>query len=274
MRTLLVARKEFVDATRSRTLWAIVGLVAVMTTLSTVLTMVVPGGATVYDAIGGMAQIAGALVPIVALVAAYLSIAGERESGSIKVLLGLPPTRGSVLLGKFLARGLVVVAGILAGYLVAAAVTVAVFGGLPLTVFVGTAVLAAGLGVVFVGIAIGISAATASRSRAVTFSVAVYLLLTLLWDLVPQLLALGLGTGGEGAQPWLLFVRSLSPTGAFNALIVEMLGLSTGMPGIAKAVDGPVPFYLQPWAMVAILVLWTAIPVALGYRAFERADIN
>ncbi|MFB6070250.1 MAG: ABC transporter permease subunit [Halanaeroarchaeum sp.] len=277
MRAIAVARKEVADAIRSRVLRAIVAVVAVVNTLVVAVTLLVPDGPSVYSAIGGMAQIAGVLVPIVALVAAYLSIAGERESGSIKVLLGLPPTRSAVLAGKFLGRSAVVIVGILAGYAVAALVAVAAFGSVPAVAFAGATLLAAVLGVIFVGIAIGISGATATRSRAMTVSIATYLLLTLFWDAVPELAAMALGTSGGSAgtvPAWYLLLRVLSPTGAFNALVVELLGVSTGTPGIAATVAGPVPFYLQPVALAAVLVAWTAVPLAYGHRAFRRADLS
>jgi hypothetical protein len=53
--------------------------------------------------IWGLAGVGGALlIPLAALVAAYLSIAGERESGSIKFALSLPISRGDLVLGKTL----------------------------------------------------------------------------------------------------------------------------------------------------------------------------
>jgi len=159
-----IARKEFADALGSRMLWTIVAIIAVMTSLSAALSLLVPeldGGAE--TAIGGASQFAGLLVPIMALIAAYLAIAGERESGSLKVLLGLPPSRGEVLVGKFLGRSGVVAVGLVLGFAVSGVVTLAVYGTLPLTAFVGTTALTAFLGVAFVGIAVGISALTATR---------------------------------------------------------------------------------------------------------------
>ncbi|MFB6132253.1 MAG: ABC transporter permease, partial [Halanaeroarchaeum sp.] len=135
MSIVVVARKEFADAVRSRTIWGIVAVIAVMTSVAMAVTAFVPGGANVFSAVGGASQFAGILVPIMALVAAYLSIAGERESGSIKILLGLPPTRGEVLVGKFVGRSLVVIVGIVAGFAVASVVAVAMYGGVPAVAF-------------------------------------------------------------------------------------------------------------------------------------------
>ncbi|MFB6134667.1 MAG: ABC transporter permease subunit, partial [Halanaeroarchaeum sp.] len=235
----------------------------------------VPGETTIYTALGGAAQFAGLLVPILALVAAYLAIAGERESGSIKILLGLPPSRGEVLIGKFVARSLVVVVGIVVGFAVAALVTALLYGFVPVTVFAEVTLLSAVLGVAFVGIAVGISAATASRARAMTYGISAFLVLTLLWDLVPEIASMIVGTTPQGGvQPWYLLLTILSPTGAYNGLVAVVLGAPTGSPGFPALLSGPTPVYLTPQAMVAILGVWTVVSLLVGYRLFDRADIS
>ncbi|MGM0399502.1 MAG: ABC transporter permease subunit [Halobacteriota archaeon] len=275
MSTLVIARKEFADAVRSRTLWGIVAIIAVMTSLAMAVTAFVPGEPNVYAAIGGASQFAGILVPIMALVAASLAIAGERESGSIKILLGLPPTRGEVLAGKFLGRSLVVIVGIVVGFAFAAVVAVVIYGSVPPVAFAGVTLLSAALGVAFVGIGIGISATTATRSRAMTYGISAYLLLTLLWDLVPEIARLLFGSGNTGGlEAWYLFLTVLSPTGAFNGLAREVLSMGAGGPGFGFALAGETPFYLEPAALAVILVLWTVVPLVVGYLSFRDADLS
>jgi len=270
-----IARKEFADALGSRMLWAIVAIIAVMTSLSAALSLLVPeleGGAE--TAIGGASQFAGLLVPIMALIAAYLAIAGERESGSLKVLLGLPPSRGEVLVGKFFGRSGVVAVGLGLGFAVSGVVTLAVYGTLPLTAFVGTTALTAFLGVAFVGIAVGISALTATRARAMTLAVSAYLGLTLLWDLVPNGVHL-LVTGempGQVVPAWLLLLQGLSPTGAYNALAQALL-LGSEV-AVEARIGGPAPVYLHPGVFLAILLAWTVLPLVVGYLGFRRADLS
>ncbi|WP_336001492.1 ABC transporter permease subunit [Halorientalis halophila] len=272
---LTIARKEFADALRSRVLWGIVAIVAVMTSLSAGISLLVPdvqGGAEM--AIGGASQFAGLLVPIVALIAAYLAIAGERESGSLKVILGLPPSRGEVLFGKFVGRTGVVAIGLVLGFLLSGVVTAALYGELPVAAFVGTTALTVFLGVSFVGIAIGISAVTATRARAMTLAIAAYLGLTLLWDLVPNAVHL-LVTGempGAIVPPWLLLVQGLSPTGAYNALVQRVL--LGGGTAVEARIGGPAPGYLDPVVFLAILLAWAIVPLLVGYLRFRRADLS
>jgi ABC-2 type transport system permease protein len=270
-----IARKEFADALGSRMLWAIVAIIAVMTSLSAGLSLLIPemeGGAE--TAIGGASQFAGLLVPIMALIAAYLAVAGERESGSLKVLLGLPPSRGEVLVGKFLGRSGVVAVGLVLGFAVSGIVTLAIYSAVPLAAFVGTTVLTAFLGVAFVGIAIGISALTATRARAMTLAITAYLGLTLLWDLVPNGVHL-LVTGempGQVVPAWLLLLQGLSPTGAYNTLAQALLlGSQTA---IEARIGGPAPAYLHPAVFLAIMLAWVVLPLVVGYLGFRRADLS
>ena len=272
---LTIARKEFADALRSRMLWGIVAIIAIMTSLAAGISLLVPnveGGAEM--AIGGASQFAGLLVPIMALIAAYLAIAGERESGSLKVILGLPPSRGDVLFGKFLGRSGVVALGLVLGFVVSGVATAALYGGLPVLAFVGTTVLTVVLGVSFVGLAIGISAVTATRARAMTLAIAAYLGLTLLWDLAPNAVHLLLTGEMPGAvvPGWFLFLQGLSPTGAYNALVQQLL-LGEGV-ALEARLGGPAPGFLDPVVFFGILVAWTVVPLVLGYLGFRRADLS
>ncbi len=275
MTWLVIARKEFEDALRSRMLWAIVVLIAAMTSLASGVMVLVPGvEGDPVSAIGAASQFAAMLVPIMALIAGYLAIAGERESGSLKILLGLPPSRRAVVTGKFLGRAGVVGIGISIGFAISGVVTFALYGVLPVVDFLGTTVLSSVLGISFVGIAVGISSVTATRSRAMTLAVAAYLVLTLLWDMVPQGVHL-LVTGsmpGTTVPGWFLLIQGASPSGAYNALVQRIL-LDTDA-ALSARLGGEVPMYLDAPVFVAILVVWTILPLFLGYRRFRRADLS
>ena len=270
---LTIARKEFGDALRSRVVWGIVAVIAAMTSLSAALPLLVPeAGGGAEAAIGGASQFAGLLVPIMALIAAYLSIAGERESGSLKVLLGLPPSRGEVLAGKFLGRGAAVAAGIASGFAISGAITAVLYGRLPVVAFLVTTALTVLLAVSFLGIAVGISALSETRARAMTLAITAYLGLTLLWDLAPNgvhLLVTGRLPAGN-PPAWFLLVGGLNPTGAYNALVQRaLLGGGAG-----TAVGGPSPAYLSPVTFLAVMVAWAAVPLLVGYLGFRRADLS
>lgn len=277
MNWLVVARKEFTDAVRARILWGIVAVIGVLTAAIVLATRLIPGvQPNPLVGLGAATEFAAILVPILSLVAAYLAIAGERESGSMKVLLGLPPSRWDVLVGKFAGRSAVVFIALVLGFAVAAVGTMLAYGSLPLMQFAASTALTAGLGVVFVGIAVGVSAATSTRARAMTVSIAVYLVFVLLWDIVPQgTYFLVHGQPPSGTVPgWFLGLQALSPPGAYSGLIAAVLaGGDPATAGWAARLDGPVPLYLEAWFLFLILLAWTLVPLVLGYRRFERADL-
>ncbi|WP_232703331.1 ABC transporter permease subunit [Halobacterium wangiae] len=276
MTWLVVARKDVADAARSRLLWATIALFAGLTSLTVVLPLVLP--VPEEGAVAGVqlaAQFAGSLVPITALVAAYLSVAGERESGSLKILLGFPPSRRDVVLGKFVGRSFVVLVAAVAGFSLAGVVALAAYGTLPVGAFAGVAALTGLLAVVFVGIAVGLSAAFDTRGRAMTAAVGVYVVLTVLWDMVP----LGTHVAVTGELPgatvpaWFYGVTAFSPTGAYNMLTRSVLDGAYVAPSVVGRVAGEIPFYLDARFLVVVVVAWTVVPLVLGYWRFERADL-
>jgi ABC-2 type transport system permease protein len=43
---------------------------------------------------------------------------------------------------------------------------------------------------------------------------------------------------------------------------------------VSNRIAGDVPFYLTEWFAAVILLVWIIVPIAIGYRRFERADLN
>jgi ABC-2 type transport system permease protein len=270
MRWLAVARKDFENAARAYLVWGVAGVLAALVVLIVAIPGLV-GNFSARLAFEATTQAVGTVVPIVALVAAYLSVAGERESGTLRILLSLPPSRRDVVLGKFLARAALVVASILLAFALGVVASLLVYGTVPLDVAVGTAGLTCLLGVSFVGIAVGVSASVGSRARAVALAVGFFVLTVVLWS--PLLLAmrvlLELPLQG-GAQPdWVLFLESFPPSSAFGRLYDSVVG--SLLPGGPAASDS---VFLSDGAMLAVLAFWTLVPLALGYWRFERADLG
>ncbi|WP_458188295.1 ABC transporter permease [Haladaptatus sp. NG-WS-4] len=275
MSSLVVARKDFEDAVRSKMLWGITVLFVLFT------------GGTVF-ALDGIMELnemsalqiltlpAGLIIPITSLVAAYLSIAGERESGSIKLLLGLPHTRADVVVGKLLGRTAVVSVAIGAAFVVTAGVLAALYGGVSVGDYLLLLLLTAFFGATFVGIAVGISAATATRGRAMGVAVGVFVAFQILWDYVPM----GVYYLAEGTIPsagplpaWYYLVLTLNPKNAYTMASGLFLP-ETPAASFADRVVGEVPFYLEDWFGLVVLVAWFAVPVVLGYLRFDRVDLS
>jgi ABC-2 type transport system permease protein len=267
-----VARKDFADAIRSRSLWAVAGLFVVVTTGSSLLvTLLSVRSGSAAESIVGLTRLlkllAGVLVPMTAVLVGYRAIVGERETGSIKLLLSLPHERRAVVLGKLVGRSLVVAVAVLAGFGLSTALAV-VFAPSAFPVFVGVTVVTLLFAVAFVAIAVGLSAASGSARRAATGAFGAFVVSNILWQRIPGIY--GAVTGSGGATPaWIYFIQRLSPSGAYNGAYT----LFAGTRSLEAAIGGPVPPYLSWWAAVAILVGWVVLPTWLGYRRFERADL-
>lgn len=268
-----VARKDFSDAVRVRWFWALGALFIVFA----------GGGAYLYAEffsglsettgigfIGFLSTATGILVPVIGLVLGYKTIAGERESGSLKLLLSLPHTRGEVVAGKLVGRSAVVSIAILVGYLVAMVIGVALFAEFSIVDFLTFTGLSVLLACAWIGISLGLSTATGSTSRAAVLAFGFWLVVQFLWDIVITLLVWaegGFALEALGNFPdWALFLSVIMPNSAFgnaNGIVADSLG-ATGQ---------STPWFTEPWFGLLVLVAWVVVPVGLGYLRFRNADL-
>jgi ABC-2 type transport system permease protein len=275
-----VLRKDFKDVRRAKLVWA-PALVYTLFMLLFFWGQTQSPNPDFYQILWGLVGVGGALlIPLIALVAAYLSIAGERESGSIKFLLGLPNTRTDVVVGKVISRSAVVTAGILVSFVVgvpAAAVLVPdmTFEYGEYAVFAAVTVLYA---LAYVAVAVAISAATASRSRAMGGAIGFFFLFNLVWNFLPvgpvQMIGfLSDEFGVEVSDSVTELIFSISPTGAYLNGVLKLV-MPERFNAQAGAVVADPPFYIEGWFMVLILLAWVVVPLALGTWRFRRAELG
>jgi ABC-2 type transport system permease protein len=289
----VVARKDFEDAVRSKAQWAITALFVLLTAGGSYAVRSVFPDLTPNEAVRFLGASATLIVPLAALVLAYLAIAGERESGSIKLLLGLPHTRLDVVLGKLVGRTAVIAVATAVAFASSAVVLVVVYGALPVVNFLQMGLLTFFFAAVFVSIAIGLSAMAAKRSRAMAGAIALFVLFELLWSVVTSGVSLLVDLSPTaGKYPaWYFLLQRLNPKNAYGIatrLIVPMetshvIG-SDGSGGTQTTevtrsmadmvIGGHVPFYLENWFALVILVFWLVVPLALGYWRFHRVDLS
>ncbi len=301
-----VARKEFRDAIRSRWLHGSTLFFALFIGGAAALffgVLIGPDGRQVSNLFGFFANLGvfsfsfpgllALVLGFIALSTSYGSITGERETGSIKLLLSLPNSRLDAMIGKFLGRSAVVVAALLVGFLVAFAVLIATGTRLELGSFVPQVALTALLGMAFVSIGLGISALASSNREATLATMGLYLVFAVLWGSVsegiPKLLNYAAEQAGMGALAVAtrvqigVFLKYLNPLKAYETLAAQLYygaaqaRLVSATFGEQNAL-GPIfqesiPFYFSGWFLFAILLAWIVLPVAVGYWAFERADL-
>ncbi|QLG28404.1 ABC transporter permease [Halorarum halophilum] len=275
-----VTRKDFEDAVRSRWLLALSAFFVLL--VSGVAYIVRPGGGGTFSSNAILGLVNGSLVttlvPLIALVIAYGAVVGERESGSLKLLLSLPHSRAEVVFGKVLGRTGAMAVPIVIGFLLPALVLAV--GPLQFDAgsYIGYTLLVVFLAAVFVAIAVGFSAAVPSQRLAVAGAVAVYFVFVPLWQILQLPLQFFLLGGTPGWLPLtgnevLRLVRLVNPTGSFKIVSGEYLAgtlLAAGEAGSDAAGQWATNMEI---AAVAMLIAWLLVPPLLGLWRFEQADL-
>ena len=290
MTWLTVAKKDFRDAVQSRALWALVAVFVVLSVVSTYAYVEVPelfgspGGATVGGLIFFTVGLTGLFVPLAAIVVCYKSLAGERELGSIKLLLSLPTDRLNVFVGKVVGRAAVLAFGLGVGLVVGLGFGSAMIGDLelfPMLVFV---LVTLAFAAVYAAIVVGLSATTGSTSRATTLALGFFVVFELLWDVVPMAVLYvveGFTLPAE-VPDWVFPLTQVSPSSAYFSTIVALLpdlaetvGADPGGAGAGVEVTPAEaePFYVSPEVGILVLALWLVVPFAVGYYRFAAADL-
>lgn len=282
MSTLSVMRKDILDVRRSKIVWFVGVLFTIITVLFfyQVRTFGGPEGFdSVVFALWNLAFVGAMFVPAVALVAAYLSIAGERESGSIKYLLSTPIDRRELVVGKFLSRTAIVAASLLLAFVVAGGLSVVWFSELRPDVFAAVAALTTLYALAYVGVAIAISASTATRSRAMGGALGFYFvtnLLVVFGDLsirgLLDYLLNDLLDAGLGQDPLTFLTMLISPTQSY--LSSTMLAFPDEFLSQQGLDPGELAWYVQGEAGLAVLLCWLAVPLLIGIWRFENANIG
>ena len=270
MSWLVVARKDFEDAIRSRWLQGLTGLFVGLVSLIAALSLPPEGQTVSTNAVlggGFVGLLSGTLAPLIALVIAYNAVTGERKSGSLKLLLSLPHSRGDVVFGKVAGRSAALSTAIIVGFVVPAVILA--FGPLQLDIvtYVAYTLLVALLVSVFVAIAVGLSAAAPSQRLALGGAIGLYFLFVPFWDAIRFPLQLALSSLPE----WV----PVSATAVSNALFI--LNPASAVQGLTAALlrgqflSGETAG-LQLSAISMLLFWLLAAPLA-GLFVFQRQDL-
>lgn len=289
-----IARKDVEDAARSKLLWGIgAAFVLFLSLFFVVAGATAPTEPTATMALSFVAITSQLFIPIVALVAGYMSVVGERRSGSLRILLSYPFSRLDLVIGKLVGRGLVVGLTLVVALIIGGLVVAVLYGTPDVGTFAAYLATVVLFGLAFTGIAVGISTGTATRGRAMAVAIGTYMGVLLFWrPIVAGIYYILNGTlPGLTVEPWYFLARRLNPVEAFQVLESGVLdspvGLAFGIPvedvpsdvppdqlTIGNRLVSDVPFYLEDWFMAVILLSWLIVPVAIGYLRFRNADLG
>lgn len=212
------------------------------------------------------------LLPLLGLLLGYKSIVGERASGRLGLLLSLPHSRRDVVVGKFLGRGLLLVAAVATGVIVGSWLVYYPYGSLEPGVALAYFLLTALFGLSFVGIALAISTLTTSEHVATAGAFGTFFVMVVVWPEIRPLLELALDRLGlaNGSLPdWALFVHGLTPGMCYERVLAGFFANSPGGPYFAEGAA----WYLGEWIALLLLVGWAVVPITLGYLRFQSTDL-
>ena len=262
-----IAAKEFRDRIRNRWVLAVALVFAVFS-----LVIAYFGGAqqgvvgfrSIEITIASLVSLVIYLIPLIALLLGFDAIVGERERGSLDLLLSLPITRLELLLGKYLGLAAALTASMLGGFGVVIALLFGQIDSRGLFHFIGFMFSSVLLGLAFLSLAVLLSVIARDRTRASGLAIAAWFFFVLVFDLL--MLGLLVGTGGRvggDAFTWLLL---LNPADVFRILNVFSLEDVRTLYGLASVVPASLG---NPAAMGAVMLAWIVVPLALANWRFK-----
>lgn len=263
-----IAGKEFWDRIRNR--W-VLAVALVFTAFALVIAYF---GAAQQGAVGfrsievtiaSLVSLVIYLIPLIALMLGFDAIVGERERGSLDLLLSLPITRFELILGKYLGLAGALAFSTVAGFGLVALVLARQLDLAALFHFFGFMASSVLLGMAFLSLAVMLSVFAADRTRASGLAIALWFFFVLVFDLL--LLGALVLTGdsyGGALYPYLLLAN---PADVFRILNIFSLDDVRTLYGLATVFP---PALARPWLLGAVMAGWIAAPLGVAAWRFHK----
>ncbi|PKO62912.1 MAG: hypothetical protein CVU24_01715 [Betaproteobacteria bacterium HGW-Betaproteobacteria-18] len=264
---LTLSAKEFRDRLRNR--W-VLAVALVFTVFSLVITYF--GGAqqgqlglrSIEFTITSLVSLVIYLIPLIALLLGFDAVVGERERGSLDLLLALPITRLELLLGKYLGLAAALTLSTLVGFTLVALLLFRQFSWPGLYHYLGFMVSSVLLGLAFLSLAVLMSVLARERTRASGLAIALWFFFVLVFDLL--LLGGLVATGGTYGGDAFAYLLLLNPADVFRILNIFSLEDVRTLYGLTSIVP---PALAQPWLMGAVMLGWIVLPLGLANWRFK-----
>jgi Cu-processing system permease protein len=263
----VIAAKEFRDRIRNRWLLAVAlifSLFALAIAYFGTAQLGEVGFRSIDVTVASLVSLVIYLVPLIALILGYDAIVGEKERGSLELLLSMPITRFEILLGKYLGLSAALASSTAIGFgagLLPLAADLSTGDVYHYAGFVLSAIL---MGLAFLSISLLVSVITVDRVRASGVAIALWFFFVLIFDLL-LMGALVVSQGNLGSAVFAALLM-LNPADVFRLLnifssqqVQNMYGLATVMP------DG----LTSPAVLVTILLGWIVVPFFLANWRFK-----
>ncbi|MGF1615718.1 MAG: ABC transporter permease [Gammaproteobacteria bacterium] len=263
-----LASKEFWDRIRNR--W-----VLAVAVIFTVFALVIAyfGGAqqgavgfrSIAFTIASLVSLVIYLIPLIALILGFDAIVGERERGSLELLLSLPITRLELLLGKYLGLAAALAFSTLIGFGLVAIVLAPNLDLNAVYHYFGFMLSSVLLGMAFLSLALMLSVFSTDRAGASGLAIGIWFFFVLVFDLL--LLGGLVITGGRYGGEIFPYLLLLNPADVFRILNIFTLddvrtlyGLATVFPSALAA----------PWLLTLVMLAWIIGPLVVAAWRFRR----
>jgi Cu-processing system permease protein len=262
-----LAGKEFRDRLRNR--W-VLAVALVFTAFSLAITYFgsaaqgVVGPRSIELTIASLVSLVIYLIPLIALLLGFDAIVGERERGSLDLLLAHPLTRLELLLGKYLGLAAALSLSTLIGFALVGVLLWQRFGPAGLYHYSGFVLSSILLGLAFLSLAMLISVLARDRTRASGLAISLWFVLVLVFDLA--LMGVLVASQGQIGGDALAYVLLLNPADLFRILNVFALDDVRRLYGLAAVVPQSLG---QPWLLGSAMLGWILAPLALASWRFK-----
>jgi Cu-processing system permease protein len=269
----LVMGKELKDARRSR--WFLL-LAVVFAGLALTLSLL---GMSALGAIGGagfgrttasLLNLVVILVPLMGLLMGALSVAGEREHGTLQTLLAQPVLLEEVLLGKFLGLASALLGTICFGFGLAALV-IARQSGAPR---VGGYLVLVGYTALFALGCLGVGFLISATARRIASAVGVAIFTWLVSVFLGDLGLIGTAVVLQLSPRSLLWLSLVNPAQVFKLAVLQ--GIQRNLESL-----GPGGLYATevlgdwlPLTLSGLLVLWVIVPFSIAVLILRRRGVS
>jgi len=269
-----IAKKEFLDNYRNKWIIAVSVIFLILTLVISYFST--QGGVGWKDldiTIGAMMFFVQILIPIIALMLSYATIVGEREKGSLSLLLSYPVKRDEVIAGKFFGLSSVVAVATLIGFGISGiiiGINVKDVKWGDYGIFILSSIL---LGLVYISLAMFFSCLLNKRSSAIGAAIFTWFLFAIIWNTILfGILVANYGFDKIANESWMApnwyYVGSIiNPLSAFSLLV------SLNVAPVQADIVGKLPSFYTTEISLLILFLWIIIPLLVALFIFNKKDI-
>ena len=263
-----IASKEFWDRIRNR--W-VLAVALVFTAFALVIAYF---GAAQQGSVGfhsidvtiaSLVSLVIYLIPLIALILGFDAIVGERERGSLDLLLSMPITRLELLLGKYFGLAAALTFSTVAGFGLVAIVLSAQLDFTALLHYFGFMLSSVLLGCAFLSLAVMLSVFATDRTRASGLAIAMWFFFVLVFDLL--LLGALVATGGQWGGEIFPYLLLANPADVFRILNIFSLNEVRTLYGLTTVFP---PALASPWLLSLVMLAWIAAPLGIATWRFRK----